>query len=433
MRKSLLPLIFLTLFSIVNSLVADDWPQFQGPHSNGTSDEQGLLHSWKGRGPPELWSANLGAGFGGAAVSKGKVYLLDRHGDEFDVLRCFDLDSGKELWNFRHQAKGRLPHNGSRTVPTIDDEAIYGIGPFGTVYCIDRATHEPRWVVDLPQIYGATPPHFGYAQSPLPYGNLIIVAPMSDDVGLVALDKESGREIWRSEGVGTSHSTPNLIRVSDQDQIVFLSNWLQSGTTTGFDPKTGGLLWQYINYNIRLPIPAASSFGDGRIFLTGGYDAGSVLLSIDHTQKGRTRIGELFRISKGSQIHLPFFIAGHIYMMTNENSNQRRGRYENGGLMCLNLNGDEVWRTGNSPNFGRGNMIYADGMLIIQDGIDGTLRLVDPSPEGYRQMAEASIFPVEDGEDDQKMWAPMALSDGRLVLRSQSELKCVDLRSRKKG
>ena len=96
--------------------------------------------------------------------------------------------------------------------------------------------------------------------------------------------------------------------------------------------------------------------------------------------------------------------------------------------MCLDLDGNEVWRTGDDPYLGRGGMLLADGMLIVQDGYSGALRLVEPTPEGFRVLAVCDPFGVTDGKDH-RMWAPLALSDGNLLVRSQDELKCVNLRA----
>ena len=96
--------------------------------------------------------------------------------------------------------------------------------------------------------------------------------------------------------------------------------------------------------------------------------------------------------------------------------------------MCMDLDGNEVWRTGAEPFFGRGNAIAADGVLYIQDGHSGVLRVVEPDPNGYRQLAELDVFGADGSRRDQRMWAPMALSRGRLLLRSQHELRCLDLR-----
>ena len=404
-----------------------DWPQFLGPNRNAVSSETGLARQWPVDGPRQLWAVELGPGFGGAAIEGNEVFVLDRESDEGDLLRCFDLSTGKELWRFEYLIPGRLPYHGSRTVPTVVGKFVYTIGPFGQVHCIDRESHSPVWSLDTAAEYNVLPPRFGFAQSPLLLGSMVIVAVMGEDVGLVALDAETGKEVWRTIGVGESFSTPTLIEIRDKQQILFLSVVNREGLLSSFDPITGRLLWQSSNYNNRLPIPGPTQIDRGKLFLTGGYEAGSVLLDVRKEPK-KLRFPEAFRLERGSQIHRPFLIDNHLYFIGNENAILKvRSRHVEGGLMCVDLNGKVKWKTGASPNFGRGGMIFADGLLVIQDGRNGILRLVQPDPAGYRQLAEADIFNARE-EDDLKMWAPMALSGGKLVLRSQGEMKCLDLR-----
>ena len=94
---------------------AADWPQYYGPKRDSTSTEKGIMRSWPKEGPNVLWTTPVGIGYGGPAVSAGKVYLLDRDDKVGDKLRCLDLASGKELWNFAYDAPGRFDHPGSRT------------------------------------------------------------------------------------------------------------------------------------------------------------------------------------------------------------------------------------------------------------------------------------------------------------------------------
>ena len=124
-----------------------DWPQYLGPDRNAISTERGLLRSWPEGGPKVLWTITLGAGYGGAAVSEGKVYILDRIGNENekDVLRCLDLLTGKEQWSFSYDAPGRVQHPGSRSTPAIDGSFVYTCGSFGDLYCFDKNTHKPVW------------------------------------------------------------------------------------------------------------------------------------------------------------------------------------------------------------------------------------------------------------------------------------------------
>ncbi len=420
---------------------SDGWPRLHGSRFDATSAETGLTHSFGSDQPVIQWTQQLGPGFGGAAVRNGEVFLLDRILGSKDVLRCFKLESGDEIWRFEYDARGRLNFAGSRGVPTIAADLVYTIGGFGHVHCIDRRTHKDVWGLTYKERFGAERPRYGWAQSPLVVGKLVVVAPMSKDAGLVALNRFTGAEVWRTAGLGCSHSSPVLMELDGHLQILYMSSYADlhvddvgdpfEGFVSAFDPKDGSLLWRFLGYKCLLPIPSPILVDKTHVFLTGGYGAGSMMLEV----KAKTN-GEEFSISSsftspgGAQIHQPILVGTHLYTLVNGRANEARTARKEGGLQCLDLEGNELWRTGNQPYFGRGSMILADGMLIIQDGFNGVLRLVDPSPDGFRLLGEAAIFP-EVTQRDGRMWAPMAISEGRLLLRSQETLKCVDMRAKK--
>jgi hypothetical protein len=164
---------------------------------------------------------------------------------------------------------------------------------------------------------------------------------------------------------------------------------------------------------------------DERFFVTGGYRGGSSMMRLLKSDGGY-EVERLFRIERGAQVHNPIVDGEHIYLLVNENWNSERRRRAEGGLLCLSLEGKELWRTGADPYFGRGNAILAGDHLLIQDGYDGTLRVARATAAGYQQVAEANIFGIEDRGDHQ-MWAPMALAGSKLLMRSQDELVCVQL------
>ena len=187
-------------------------------HLNGTSPETGLTKTFGESGPTVMWSLSIGPGYGGASVRGGEAFLLDRIADEGDVLRCIDLNTGEELWSYEYEAKGRLSYPGSRTVPTVGEEFVYTMGAFGQLYCFNRETHEPEWTVNLVEEYDGQLPGWGYTQSPLVYEDLVIVAPLAEDAGLLALDRYTGDEVWRTEGLGSTHSSPVLFELGGVNQ-----------------------------------------------------------------------------------------------------------------------------------------------------------------------------------------------------------------------
>lgn len=412
----------------------DDWPQFQGPHRNGRVEASDLRFDWPEGGPKILWEVEtLGRGYGGASVRDGQVFLLDREVGESDVLRAFDFDTGEELWRQSYDAPGRLNFPGSRTVPTIGDELVYTCGGLGQVTCFDRQSGEIVWSVNLVEQYGGEMPVFGWSASPLLVGDVVIATALGPEVGLVGLDRLTGEEVWVTPGVGYSHSTPALLELLGEPQVLYLSNDAQtSGNDASspmkirsFDPEVGTLNWEKEIELTRLPIPGPVQVDDERFFVTGGYRGGSTMLRLAR-EEGTYAVEELFHIERGAQIHAPLLHGEHLYVLANENWNNGRARRSEGGLLCLDPSGTELWRTGDAPFFGRGNALLVGDHLLIQDGFDGTLRVARATPEGYRQVAEANLFGIDD-RSDHELWAPMAYARGRLLLRSHEKLLCVAL------
>lgn len=445
--KRILP--FLSLFALAGSVAAADWPQFQGPSRDGRSTETGLkLSGWKAGEPPVKWEKKLNEGFGGAAIAGGEVFLLDRRDDTNDVLLCLSLEDGSEKWSYSYEFPGKLPFPGSRGVPLVEEDAVYFIGGFGQVFRVNRQNHDADWVVSIQEQYGAEPPKWGWAQSVVKVGDVIVVPAMAPEVGLIGLNAKTGKEVWRTEGFGDSHSTPTVLTLHGVEQAVFVATKRDGGnnlgTTISVEPSSGKVLWKTDAYFNKIPIPFPTKVTEDLVFLTGGYGDGSAMIRV--TKNGDDwKVEKVFALKQGTQVHPPFVIGDHIYLLANENDNHNGAARKTGGLMCLDFDGKTIWQTGDSPFMGRGNMILVDGHLLIQDGEVGYLRAVKPSPKGYEEVAMTDVFgkktevdadvakQVAAGRDtikmpDFKYWSPMALSDGRLVMRGQDTLKCLDLR-----
>lgn len=426
MIKRIAPLFVTALlsFALILPAAASDWPQFQGPNRNGVSPETGLAQQWPDNGPPVLWSYPLGEGYGAASVRDGEVYILDRVDDKQDVLRCLDLNSGKELWNCAYDAPGTTAHDGSRTAPTVDEGHVYSVGMLGHFYCIDRKTHQPVWHKNLLADFGVKKPNWGVVQSPSLYKNLVIVAPQAPDAYVAAFDKNTGELVWKSPAFGLlGYTTPVVTTLSGVDQVVMIGACDKAGKhpgqVAGLSLEDGSMLWAYHGFQCFIPIPYPATLPGDRLFITGGYNAGSAMIQVTKTN-GKWAVSEIFKTGKcGSQIHQPLFYQDHLYV--NSNSNERQD-----GMMCLTLDGQIKWQTGGSfgaTTFERGSLMLADGMIITLDGKKGVLHLVQPSPEEFKQLDEAKIF------SGKEIWAPMALSDGKLLVRNQEELKCLNLKA----
>lgn len=407
--------IALTLAMALSTAVAADWWQFQGPDRNGISPETGLARSWGPEGPKVLWTIPVGDGFGGASIRDGRVYMLDRIVEKADVLRCLDLATGEEVWRYEYEAPGVTQKDfpGSRAQVVVDEKYVYAVGPFGHFHVVDRQNGNVVWKAHLLEDFGGRKPNWAVAQSPLLYGDTVIAAPLSRQVGVVAFSRETGEVVWKSESVGVmQYVSPVLATVDGVDTVVVVANASQRGTNvTGVDARTGEVLWTFDGWSCGIPIPCPTPIGDGRFFVTGGYNAGCAMFRV-------SRNGEAWNVEPlfanrncNSQIHNALLYDGYLYANSNQNGF---------GLTCLDLEGNTQWKTGGNPDFDMGNLLIADG-LIFALSKDGSLRLIEATPAGYKELASARLL------GGSTIWAPMALTDGKLIIRDRQQMRCVDV------
>ena len=407
--------VFIALVVVCLATVAlgSDWPQFLGPNRNGVSPEKGLMRKWPAGGPKVLWTIDVGPGYGGAAIRDGKVYILDRIGEEQDVLRVLDVATGKEQWRYAYDASGRASHHGSRSTPTVGDKYVFTVGLFGHFHCIDKATHKPVWQKHLLKDYGGKRPQWAVAQSPLLYKDVVIAAPQSGSVGVIAYEKATGKERWRSEPIGGMYyHSPFVTTVGGVEQIIMQS----TRNVVGLDPTSGKVLWTY-GFRVGVAgIPAPTPLGQDRFFLTGGYEAGSEIIQVAR-QSGAFAAKRLHRFDEvGSHIQQPILVGDYIYAVCNTNRKAN-------GMVCFGLDGQINWKTGRHPYLCKGNtLLTGDGVFYQLDGREGELHIVQPSPQGFKSVGKVKLL------GGKEIWAPMALADGRLVIRDQRQMKCLDIR-----
>jgi outer membrane protein assembly factor BamB len=420
MRKVKLFIMAGALLFCISDISAQDWPQYFGPNRNGISEQMNLLRTWPQQGPQVLWTAGVGIGFGGAVIKDGKAYLLDRDDKVGDKMRCFDLESGKELWSFSYKAPGSVSYPGTRSVPALDGTNIYSVGPFGDLYCIDINTHKPVWNKNVWTDFGGGKiPTWAITQCPLVYDNLVIVASQAPKAGVVAYDKLTGNVKWSTPALGsTGYVSPSILKVGKENHVVMITASEGSGASAsggkvvGIDPLTGKLIWQYTKWQCPIPVPSAVDAGEGRALITGGYNAGTAMIKVEKKADGSYTVTELFKNPDfGSHTQSPVLYNGHFY--TQYSTNERKD-----GLVCMSMDGKVKWKTGRAPLFDKGGMIITDGLMLVTDGAT-RVYLVQPDPAAFKQVASAAILKA--GQN----WAPIALANGRLLVRDQQRLICV--------
>jgi outer membrane protein assembly factor BamB len=418
----------VVLLVCISNIHAQDWPQYLGPNGNSSSIQKNILRSWPQQGPEVLWTANVGIGYGGPVVKDGKVYLLDRDDKVGDKMRCFDLSSGKELWSFGYNAPGSVMFPGSRSVPALDGNRLYSCGPYGNLYCIDINTHKALWNKNVWTDFGGGEiPRWAITQCPFVFGDLLILASQAPQAGVVAYDKLTGNVRWKTPSLGAvGYVSPAIVKVGKESHVVMITasagrgESASGGKVVGIDPLTGKILWEYTNWQCGIPVPGAVDAGEGRVLITGGYQAGAAMIKVEKKADGSYSVSELYKNADfGAHTQPPVLYNGNFYAQYT--TNERKD-----GLVCMSIDGKIKWKTGRSPLFDKGGIILADGLLLSTDG-SSKLYLIEPDPSAFKPIATSDLLKPEPGDKraQNQNWAPLALAGGKLLIRDQSRLICV--------
>ncbi|MDB4583374.1 PQQ-binding-like beta-propeller repeat protein [Draconibacterium sp.] len=403
-----------------------NWNQYLGPDRNNTISGVEILREWPENGPGKIWEKKLGPGYGGASVFENEVFILDREKGESDILRCLDLETGEEKWNFEYEAKGEIPYPGSRTVPSIDKDFVWSVGPHGHFYCLDKKTQKPVWSHDLMKEFDAKRPNWGFSQSPIIYNDLVIVAPQGAKAGVAAFNKTTGDLVWKSRSLTghNFHVSPIIANYGSVDQVIMISPYDRRDSTkihevVAFDVKSGEELWVYDGLKSFATIAPPTVIDDTRLFLTdcsynGNYNPVSIMIEI--TKKGEDfKVKELFLTEEaGCKMHPGIVVNDHIYLNNNGRPNE---------LVCLTMDGKRAWEKESAPNFEMGSIIKVGDLLIVQNGKNGDIHLIEPLSGGYKELGKASFF----NSTKSQAWGPMAFSEGKLLVRDMEKIVCVNL------
>jgi outer membrane protein assembly factor BamB len=373
-----------------------------------------LARRWPAGGPKVLWSVPVSQGYAGAAIVAGRVYHHDYDEAKSEwCVNCRSLADGKLLWQFREAREIRPNHAITRTVPAVDARFVFSIDPKAVLHCLDVKTGKQVWRKSLVTEYKTSIPSWYNGQCPLMEPDRLIVATGGAAI-LVALEKASGKEIWRTPNPAQhlmSHVSVMPATLGGVKQYLY-------GTLKGplgVSAATGKLLWEYPRkFNVAVA-PSPIAVDAERVFMTASYDAGSVMVRVRGS-------GENFKAEPvfdmkfnewNSEVHTPIVYKGHMFAV---------GKKRRGLFTCLNFDGKEVWTSDGKASFGLGSYLLADGMFLALDGDTGKLRLIEASITGYKELASAQVL------GGNEVWGPMALSGGRLVLRDLTKMVCVDVR-----
>jgi outer membrane protein assembly factor BamB len=401
--------IFVTIAVIASgcSAIAADWPQFRGINADAKAPDSGINKDWNTRPPAELWRFPLSdSGYTGPSVAGGMVFIIDHEGSE-DIVRALDLGTGEPVWEFRYEDAQKHSHGFSHATPTWHEGLLYTVSKLGRVHCLDVKTGQPAWERPLSLVddFGGEQPRWGHASAAIIDGDRLILFPGGQHT-LLAVDRLTGkRVIWKSElAEGVGYGTPALASINGVRQLVTVTDT----SAVGIDAGTGKTLWRVPWETRHGNNPATPIITGNHVYVTSGYGHGCGWIEVP--ADGEARLVWENRVMM-SHFNTPVLHNGHIF-----------GTGDSAGLMCLDpTSGEQLWQ---APNTGhKGGVVFVDDTIICLYDTAGDLIMAAADPTVYTELGRIPGLLADGGN----CWAPPVISDGKLLIRNQNVLVCLDL------
>ena len=402
--------------------MSETWTRFRGADFDNISKSPVKLKEKIGT-PKIVWSVELGEGHSGAAIYKGLAYILDYNEEKrSDMLRCFSLADGKEMWTRGYNLNIKRNHGMSRTIPAITEDYILTMGPMCHVMCLDRKDGNLRWGLDVAKDYESEIPLWYTGQCPLIDNNTAIIATGGKAL-MIAVNCETGEKIWETPNPNNwkmSHSSVLPYTFGGRKMYVYSPIGGLVGIAAD-GPDAGKVLWETPAWNHSVVAPSPVCMPDGKIFMTAGYGAGSMMLQLkENSGKFSVEVLTEYAPKDGlaSEQQTAIYWQGHLFGIMPKDGGSMRNQ-----LVCVDPKDSKkpVWTSGTENRFGLGPYFMADNkMFILND--DATLTIARPSTSKYIQLDQVKI--IEDAHD---AWAPFALANGYLLMRDSKKMVCVDL------
>ena len=385
------------------------WSQWRGPTRDGYLEKESPWPKSISKEKLRLsWRKELGKGYPGPIVSEKLVFTVETKGKN-EVVRAFDRESGKQKWETNWPGSMSVPFfawkNGSwvRSTPSYDGNNLYVGGMRDFLVCLNAETGEKKWSVDFMERYKAPLPAFGFVCSPLIDGDHLYVQAGS---GLVKLEKETGKSIWRSLSdkggmYGSAFSSPTIASPQGKRQLL-----VQTRTDlAGVDMKDGKVLWrQPIKAFRGMNILTPTTYGNG--IFTSSYGGKTLLFDLSETPSG-------FSVSEKWQNRQEGYMSGPIIIDDFCYIHLRKQR-----MTCIDMkNGDTKWIS--EKSFGKYMSMVSNGKEIIALDEDGTLYLIEPNSQklSVRESREIS---------DEPSWAHLALTGRQMFVRELEAIACYE-------
>ena len=421
---------FFDTLNIFDELVPGDWPRFRGSDiDNISKDTVPLAESWDSSGPPAVWKVTLGEGYAGAAVHNGRVYLLDyNERRKADLLRCFSLKSGIELWRRWYYVDLKRNHGYSRTIPAVTDNYLVSIGPRSHVMCLNPVTGNLLWTIDMEKEYGIPgkekgriTPDFYTGQCPLIENEVAVLAPGGKAL-MIGVDCNTGKVIWKTpnpDSLRMSHCSIMPMTIHGKKMYVYNAVGGVAGVSAEGD-DTGKLLWKTTEWSPATVAASPLLLKNNEIAVFGSYGAGGARLKInfDGSDYSATLI-EQHKATEGiaSDQQTPIIVGDYIFTLMPENAGVLKKQ-----LVCYNISDlrKPVWSSGKENRYGRGlgpYIVRGDKMFLLDD--EASLYFFKLEKSSVSLISSHKIIKGIEA------WGPMALAGNYLIIRDARNLICL--------
>lgn len=381
------------------SALGSYWTDYRGPKRDGRYEKQ-ILTDWPSGGLPLLWKQPIGGGYASFVIAEGKAFTIEQRRRQ-EVVAAYDLETGRELWTHAWNAEFReaMGGDGPRATPTWHEGRLYALGAIGELRCLEATSGKLIWSRNILTDNQSQNLTWGMSASPLVVDEKLIVLPGGTGKSVVAYHKRTGEYIWKALNDKQAYTSPMLVTLAGQRQILVVSARRAMGLTV----EDGSVLWDHpwvTNYDINAAQPIV--LDENRFFLSAGYGHGATVVEVARTGNGFRARTVWENNSMKNKFNSSVLYAGHIYGL------------DEGILACVNAEtGQRVWKGG---RYGYGQLLLASGHLIVLSE-QGDVALVKATPERHLELARFSAIIG-------KTWNYPAMDGGRLLVRNGTEMAC---------
>ncbi|HNW53331.1 MAG TPA: PQQ-binding-like beta-propeller repeat protein [Bacteroidales bacterium] len=413
-------------FKTCDDIPGTRWPRFRGADFDNVSKENiRLIDKFPKEGPKILWKIPLGEGHAAPAVYDGRVYLLDyNETKKQDLLRCFSLATGEELWQRGYTVRLKRNHGLSRTIPAVTDKYVVTIGPRCQVMCVDRLKGDLLWGLDLAAEYNTEVPFWYTGQCPMVDNDTAIIATGGKSL-MIAIDCKTGKKVWETpnpQNWKMSHSSVMPMIFKGKKMYVYCAVGGMCGVSAQGSDR-GKLLWSTPVFSPSVIAPSPVILDNGLIYMTAGYGAGAVVIQIKESGGRFTaELKEKYKPNEGlaSEQQTPVFYNGYLFGILPKDAGGLREQFA-----CFKASDTRksLMSSGKTTRFGLGPYILADNKFFILND-DGEMTIAKYSTSTFQVLDKAKIL---DGQDS---WGPIAITGGYLLMRDSKTMVCLDVRAK---